>query len=85
MLWILVFVSIDEILIGLNILNVIFDGEKPVILFYTCYCLAYVVFLVGMESIFWFVSFKYWETSRQIYRVIRIMENRALLSEKPVV
>jgi hypothetical protein len=79
MLWVLLVVSIDEILVGINILDLIFATEQSYgNFYYFCYFIANFVFLVGMEAIFWFVSFKYWETARQVSRVMRIIKNRAL-------
>ena len=32
--------------------------------YYVIYCISNIIYLIGMYSIVWFVSFKYWETAR---------------------
>lgn len=74
---IVIFTSLIELMDGAILLQIITLVYKVKDLRSTLYLvlLSFSNFFynIGMFSIIWFVSFKYWETSRQFSRIVRMM------------
>ena len=55
--------------------------EQHRVAFYTFLYISVMTESIGMQSLVWFVSFKYWETARQFSRMIRFLALQNNLNE----
>ena len=77
MMFIILFTSIAEIFIGIEILHFISLDvlvEKRLKLYIALQGTFVILYDLGAWTIIWHVSFKYWETARQFSRMVRMYQ-----------
>ena len=74
MQWIIIVVSLCTIAQGAMIVSEK-NLNKSKSFYYIFLAISEFLLEVGMQTIFLFVTFKYWETARQLYYIVQIQEN----------
>ena len=86
MTWVMVVTSVIQMTQGAIILSYISPEHLQSItplLEFIMLGVSLCAYDVGMNSIIWFVTFKYWETARQFSRMVRVLNNEPEDNGKP--